>query len=110
MGCSDKTLITFVIKDNKLKKVYYYGNQYMMKPSKPYSDEYDKKNIAAINAIIQEIEDYIPPPKAGGAKKNNKKKTKDTIVYKGKSRCVYTGPRGGKYIKYNNKYMSCKNV
>ena len=105
VGCSDKTLITFVIKDNKLKKVYYYGTQYMIKP---YSDEGDKKNIAAINAIIQEIENYTPT--AGGAKKNNKKKTKDTIVYKGKSRCVYTGPRGGKYIKYNNKYISCKNV
>jgi hypothetical protein len=108
-----KNEIIFIFKENTvLSRVYYKGKTYSANPPSTITD--DEKIIRlAIKNIIKEIEDYTPPPKAnayGGAKKNNKKKTKDTIVYKGKSRCVYTGPRGGKYIKYNNKYMSCKNV
>ena len=114
-GCTDSTVlcinkktILFVVNKESITSLYYNKIKYSL--NQEYTGE-QKKDIAAINAIIKEIEDYTLPPKtSGGAKKNNKKKTKDTIVYKGKSRCVYTGPRGGKYIKYNNKYMSCKNV
>lgn len=105
---TENTIIFILNNLGRLSKVYYKGTIYLATPSTSTTITEDEKPIRLeINAIIKEIEAYTA---SGGAKKNNKKKTKDTIVYKGKSRCVYTGPRGGKYIKYNNKYMSCKNV
>lgn len=107
----NSNFILFYTVDNQVTKVYFNNKSYSLNPTIPYDTEQQKQDLLSINAIIKKIEEYTPPPPVkGGAKTNNKKKTKDTIVYKGKSRCIYIGPRGGKYIKCNNKYMSCKNV
>lgn len=49
---------------------------------------------------------------SGGGKYKYEKKTKiktsEKIIIKNKSFVVYVGPRGGKYIKKNNKFISIK--
>lgn len=41
-----------------------------------------------------------------GGKEGKKKKTNEKVTYKGKERVVYVGPRGGKYVLMNKKYIS----
>ena len=51
--------------------------------------------------------------KGGKKKKPAKKKYKRTtekVTYKNKQRCVYMGPRGGKYIKDGDHYKSLKRI
>jgi hypothetical protein len=66
--------------------------------------------IDKIENLLIELKNEInsKPPQTAGS--SNKKITKEKFTYKGKSKSIYIGPRGGKYIKSNNKFISCKKL
>ena len=56
---------------------------------------------------IHEVPTVFVGQKKGGSKPSPKR-TKDSIVKDGRKYLVYVGPRGGKYIRQNGKYVSTK--
>jgi hypothetical protein len=68
------------------------------------------KNDNLVNILIPKLEElkkYMPTESAkGGAPPKPFKKSKESIVISGKKHMIYLGPRSGKYIKKDNKYVS----
>ena len=55
---------------------------------------------------------YVPNPTAGGSssKKRQPKKTDEKINIKGRTRSVYIGTRGGKYVKVKGEFVSVQSL
>jgi len=72
---------------------------------------YDDDENNRIDNIINKFKERCPEQskisekalvKYGGSKKP----TKESVLYDGKKCVVYVGPKGGKYIRKNKKYIS----
>jgi hypothetical protein len=73
------------------------------------NERYDNNNYKniSIELMLTKLAKYSPPTKSttGG-----KKQTKERIMLGGKSRVIYIGKRGGKYVKQNGKFVSIKKI
>jgi hypothetical protein len=60
------------------------------------------------NKIVQGLDgtDSLPSAQAGGKKKASPKRTEQKVMIGKKERVVYKGVRGGKYVKWNGKYVT----
>lgn len=71
-------------------------------------------NVISLNASEKEqLQNFFDPivwPKIAGGKniKSSKKQTSEKIIIKGKSRIVYQGPKGGRYIKSGGLFIAIK--
>jgi hypothetical protein len=61
--------------------------------------------LVSKNALVKEV------PSVGGKRRQTKyKKTSERITVDGRLHIVYEGPRGGKFIKRNQTYLSVRNL
>jgi hypothetical protein len=63
------------------------------------------KKLQQLQQQLQHLKTELQQDKISGGEKS-KKKTKERILVEGKNCIIYTGPRGGKYIKKNSKFVS----
>jgi hypothetical protein len=64
-----------------------------------------------VNSEKITIVDIIPIQSGGKYKlKNHKRRTPEKVEVNKKVRAVYVGPKGGKYIRKNGKYVSLKKI
>lgn len=67
--------------------------------------------INAKASLAKEIYNKLVKPTSGGKKLKTKKiLTNDKILYKGKNRAVYLGPRGGQYIKMKGEFVNISTI
>lgn len=98
-------------------------NQYVLTPfykiyafkktDKYECDKSDKEfMLHKFVTLLETLENYIDKvlPKMGGAPPKPLKKSKECIIISGKKYPIYLGPRGGKYIKKDKKYVSVRSM
>jgi hypothetical protein len=95
-NCNPETATSFDIEISKVKMGE--KNSINEEKIKNFKEKCPKQAKKSENAILNKNNT------SGGSKKQ----TKEYIIYQGKKKLVYNGPKGGKYIKKNNKFISIK--
>jgi len=130
--CINITTPIFLIDNNGLKKVFIDkhiiikndNDKYVFSKESPADKNKSHDNIIekiqiileTIKNVNQEVAKNKAATKAKGGSnmvvKTDKIKTptKERIMYKGRNRVVYVGPRGGKYILSKDEFISCKKL
>jgi len=67
-------------------------------------------NLAFGESISRMFDALINYDKPNATVGGSKKQTKERIMLGGKSRVIYVGKRGGKYVKQNGKFVSIKKL
>ena len=83
--------------------------EYIKKPTETANSAVFKNDKLAETLIpkLEELKKYMPTETAsGGAPPKPLKKSKESILISGKKYSIYLGPRSGKYIKKDKKYVS----
>lgn len=98
------------------KKCYNLSNNSIMNsdPDPKFKCKYVNKKCELLDEPIQKtirVKFAIDNPGVTvGGKNNVKKLTQKKVKYNNKFYNVYKGPKGGEYIKSNNKFINIKNI